>query len=85
MPKLNFSVTVTPACAADMEAEVLVACGTPERGFSPLVRHVSIRGGQVFLQILVVLDATNHAEVIAYGHWGTFGVVLSHTLHTKEV
>ena len=30
-PKLNFSVIVTPACAADMETEVLVACGAPER------------------------------------------------------
>ena len=37
MPKLKSSVIVTPACAADMEAEVLVACGTPERGFPLLV------------------------------------------------
>ena len=58
MPKLNFSVIVTPACAADMETEVLVACGTPERGLPPLVGHVSVCGGQVFLQVLVVLGTT---------------------------
>ena len=69
-PKLNFSVIVTPACAADTETEVLVACGAPEPG-----------GGQVFLQILVVLGATNHTEVVAGGGWGT----LSHALQTKEV
>ena len=27
---LNFSVIVTPACSADTETEILVACGTPE-------------------------------------------------------
>ena len=84
-PKLNFSVIVTPACAADTETEVLVACGTPERGLPLLVRHVSLGGGRVFLQVLVVLGATDHAEVVAGGGWGTFGVVLSQTLQTKEV
>ena len=54
-PKLNFAMIFNPACAADTETEVLVACGTPERGFPPLVEHVSILGGWVFLQILVVL------------------------------
>ena len=58
-PKLNFSVKVTPACAADTETEVLVACGLP-----PLVGHVSVGGGRVFLQVLVVLGATDHAEVV---------------------
>ena len=57
----------------------------PERGLPPLVGHVSIRGGRVFLQVLVVLGATNHAEVVAGGGWGTFGVVLSNALQTKEV
>ena len=66
-PKLNSSVIVTPACAADMEREVLVSCGTPERGLSPLVGHVSVCGPWVFLQVLVVLGATNHAEVVASG------------------
>ena len=45
---------VTPACAADTETEVLVAHGAPERGLLPLVGHVSIGGGRVFLQVLVV-------------------------------
>ena len=76
-PKLNFSVIVTPACAADTETEVLVAWTTPEGGFPPLVGHVSICSGRVFLQILV--------EVVASGGQGTFGVALSHTLYTKEV
>ena len=83
-PKLNFSVIVTAACAADTETEVLVACGTTERGLLPLVGHVSVGGGQVFLQVLV-LAATNHAEVVAGGGRGAFGVVLSHALQTKEV
>ena len=81
-PKLNFSVKVTPACAANTETEVLVACGTPESGLPP---HVSVGGGWVFLQVLVVLGATDHAEVVAGGGRGTFGVVLSHALQTKEV
>ena len=85
MPKLNFSVIVTPACAADMETEVIVARGAPERGLPPLVGHVSVGCGRVFLQVLVVLGATDHAEVVAGGGRGTFGVVLSHTLQTKEV
>ena len=84
-PKLNFSVIVTPACAADTETEVLVASGTPERDLPPLVGHVSICGDWVFLQVLVVLGATDHAEVVACGGRGMFGVVLSHALQTKEV
>ena len=80
MPKLNFSVIVTPACAADTETEVLVARGAPERGLPPLVGQVSVGCGRVFLQVLVVLGATDHAEVVASGNQGTFGVVLSHTL-----
>ena len=83
MPKLNFSVIVTPACAADKETEVLVAHEEPERGLPPHVGHVSVGGGGVFLQVLVVLGATNHAEVAGGGR-GTFGVVLSHALQTKE-
>ena len=47
--------------------------------------HVSVCGGRVFLQVLVVLGAKDHAEVVASGGWETFGVVLSHTLQTKEV
>ena len=85
MPKLNFSVIVTPACAGDTEKEVLVACGTTERGFPPLVGHASVCGVRVFLQILVVLGTTNHTEVVAGGSQGAFGVVLSHTLQMKEV
>ena len=84
MPKLNFSVIVTPACAADMETEVLVARGAPECGLPPIVGQVSIGGGRVFLQVLVVLGATNHA-VVAGGGRGTFGVVLSRALQMKEV
>ena len=84
-PKLNFSVIVTPACAADTETEVLVACGAPERGLPQLVGQVSVGGGRVSLQVLVVLGATDHAEVVAGGGRGTFGVVLSHALQTKEV
>ena len=42
MLKLNFSVIVTPACAADMEAKVLVAYGIPECALPLLVVHVSI-------------------------------------------
>ena len=84
--KLNISVIVTPACAADMEIEVLVACGTPECGLPLLVGHVSVCGGrQVFLQVLVVFGATNHAEIVGGGGRGTFVMVLSHTLQTKEV
>ena len=37
------------------------------------------------LYALVVLGATNHAEVVAGGGRGMFGVVLSHALQTKEV
>ena len=84
-PKLNFSVIVTQACAADMETEVLVARGAPERGVPPLVGHVSAGGGRVFLQVLVVLGATNHAEVVAIGGRGTFRLVLSHALQMEEV
>ena len=81
----HFSVKVTPACAADTETEVLVACGTPERGLPLLVGHVSVGGGWVFLQVLVVLGTTNHAEVVSGGCRGMFGVVLSHALQTKEI
>ena len=84
-PKLNFSVMVTPACAADTQTEVLVACGAPERGLPALVGHVSVGGGRMFLQVLVVLGATDHAEVVASGGRGTFGVVLSHALQREEV
>ena len=66
-PKLNFSVIVTPACAADTQTEVLVARGAPERGLPALVGHVSVGGGRVFLQVLVVLGTTDHAEVVACG------------------
>ena len=62
-----------------------MACGAPERGLPALVGHVSVGGGRVFLQVLVVLGATDHAEVVACGGRGTFGVVLSHALQTKEV
>ena len=85
MPKLNFSVIVTPACAADTETKVLVARGAPERGLPPLVGQVSVGGGRVFLQVFVVLGATNHAEVVASGGRGMFGVVLSHALQKKKV
>ena len=81
-PKLNISVIVTPS---DMEAEVLVACGTPERGIPPHMGHVSIFCGWVFLQLLVVLGATNNKEVVEGGCWGTIGVVLSPALHKQEV
>ena len=74
MLKLNFSGIVTPACAADTETEVLVSYGTPELGFAPHVGHLSVCGGSMFLQILVVLGSTNHAEVVASGGRGTFGV-----------
>ena len=84
-PKLNFSVVVTPACASDTQTEVLVARGAPEHGLPALVGHVSVGGGRMFLQVLVVLGATDHAEVVACGGRGTFGVVLSHALQTKEV
>ena len=84
-PKLNFSVIVTPACAADTETEVLVARGAPEHGLPPLVGQVSVGGGRVFLQVFVVLGTTNHAEVVAGGSRGTFGVVMSNALQMKEV
>ena len=84
-PKLNFSVIVTPACAADTETEILVSCGTPECCFPLFVRHVSECFGHVFLRVLVVLGATNHTEVVAGGGRETFEVVLSHTLQTNEV
>ena len=62
-----------------------MACGAPEHGLPQLVGHVSVGGGRVFLQVLVVLVATYQAEVVASGCRGTFGVVLSHALQTKEV
>ena len=52
------------------------------RTWSSLVGHVSICGGRVFLQVLVVLGATNHADVVAGGGQGTFGVF---AMQTKEV
>ena len=63
--KLNFSVTVipvtvTPACAADIEAEVLVACGTPECGLPLLVGHISLPCVRVLLQVLVVGGTVAH-------------------------
>ena len=61
-PKLNFSVIVTPACAADTETEVLVACGTPERGFPLLVGHVSIHG---FLLCLALQTTQRLLPVVA--------------------
>ena len=62
-----------------METKVLVACGTPERGFPQLVGHVSLCRGRVFLQVLVVLGATNHAEAVTGGGWERLGgVVVPH-------
>ena len=82
-PKLNYIVIVTPACAADTEAEVLVACGTPECDFPLLVGNDSICGGPVFLLILVVLGTKNDTELVAGGGQGTFRVVLSHIMCKK--
>ena len=62
-----------------------MARGAPERGLPLLVEHVSVVGGRVFLQVLVVLCATNHSNVVAGGGRRTFRVVLSHALQTKEV
>ena len=64
MQKLNFSVIVTPACAADMEAL--------------LVGHVYVYRGQVFLQINVALGATSHAEVVLVAAGNIGGVVVPH-------
>ena len=47
-----------------------MARGAPERGLPQLVGQVSVGGGRVFLQVLVVLGATNHAEVVAGGGRG---------------
>ena len=80
-PKLNFSAIVTPACAADTEAEVIAACGTPE---TFIVGHISLCCGQVLLQILVVLGSTHHVEVIAVGSWRTFGA-RNHALVEAEL
>ena len=77
-PKLNYSVIVTPSCAADTETEVIMACGTPECGFPLLVGHVSILCDLVFLQILAVLGATSHAKAVAGHGQETSWVVLSH-------
>ena len=82
-PKLNFSAIVTPACAADMETEILVACGTPECHLPPLVGQVSVCGGRVFFQVLVVQQTTQRLLPVAAR--GTFGVVLYYALQTKEV
>ena len=40
MPKLKFSVIVTQACAADMEAEVLLGMWNTRMWFPPLVGHM---------------------------------------------
>ena len=53
-----------------------MACGISELGLPLFVGHVSECYGRVFLQILVVLAATNNAEV---------GVVLSQAQHAQEV
>ena len=68
-----------------MEAEVLVACGTPECFLPLLMGDVSVHCGWVVLEILIVLHATNHAKFVAGGSRATIGVVLSHTLHAQEV
>ena len=52
-PKLNFSVKVTPACAADTQTEVLVARGAPEQEAldapsDRLVAYVLLDGEAVF-------------------------------------
>ena len=65
-----------------METELLVACGTPERGLPLLVGHVSICGGRGGT---CSHGAANHTEVVASHGQGTFGVVLSQALQTKEV
>ena len=38
----------------------------------------------MFLLVLFVLGTTDHAEVVASGGRGSFGVVLSHALQTKD-
>ena len=43
-----------------------------------------VKAGCFFIYLLL-LGATNQAEVLAGGSWGMFGLVLSHTLHMKEV
>ena len=73
----------TPPCAADMESEVLVVCRTAECGIPLLVGHVFVCCGWVFIQILVVLGATNPAEVVASGSWGTFGWCCPHAAYTR--
>ena len=77
-PKLNFSVIVTPACASDMETGVIVACGTPEHGFPLLEGHFSVCSGWVFLEILVVPGATNHAEFVVVEAGERSGGVVPH-------
>ena len=64
-----------------------VTCGTwsTRTWSSSVCGQVSVGGGRVFHQVLVVLGATNHAEVVAGGGRGTFRVVLSHALQKKEV
>ena len=76
---------VVQSLSSETETEVLVARGAPERGLPQLVGHVSVGGGRVFLQVLVVLCANNQAEVVVGGGRGMFGVVLSHSLQKKEV
>ena len=51
-----------------------MARGAPERGLPPLVGHVSVGSGRVFLQVLVVLGTTDHAEVVAGGGRGVGSV-----------
>ena len=72
-PKLNFSVMVNPACASNTETEVLVACGTPERGFPPLVGQVSLCGGRMYLLYLTQQTMQGLLPVVAWNVWG--GVV----------
>ena len=62
-----------------------MARGAPERGLPPLVGQVSVGGGRVFLQVLVVIGTKNHTEVVTVGGRGKFGVVLFHALQIKEV
>ena len=79
-PKLNFSVIVTPACAADMETKILVACGTAERGgagFRMQCPGVSPDTGCTWCKKTM-------QRLSPVAAWELSGV-LPHTLQTKEV
>ena len=78
-------MTVTPACAADIETEVLVAFGTPKCGFPPLVGHVSVCGGLVFLKILIVLGATYTALIRLPSINKSIIIIIIITNHAKVV